>query len=260
MATASDIATFKFTFAPGDSGAIAGDCNGAPVRDGGVAEVDARAAYHILQDVPGVGAAESLLATAGDATDKSRAAAILVEYAAGEDFNPDSQNADRLILRALDTNFDHTGTTVATGNYAGAPVEFGVAPPYGERYVITRLIVSVKDSGSIDADKYGNGVTLTNGIIVAVKRGAAVIVSLTNGDPVHTNAEWAEKCYDADISDYGAGDNFLHARWTFAKTGRPVVLDGELGDRLVVILNDDFTGLTGHRFTVNGYREYMTAP
>ena len=44
-------------------------------------------------------------------------------------------------------------------------------------------------------------------------------------------------------------------RWTFAKSGAPIRLDGAKNARLEVLLNDDLTGLVDHHFVVQGYEQ-----
>ncbi len=73
---------------------------------------------------------------------------------------------DILIYQYLDTNGDGTGTTNAIGNYSVTADDF-----YYEATRpcdIERMIVCVRDTGAFDAEDYGNGVALTNGIRVLV--------------------------------------------------------------------------------------------
>ena len=168
------------------------------------------------------------------------------------------QQVDVDLFRFLDTDGDGTGTKEATGNYALAEEEFYIQPPDGESYFISRLIIEIKDAGSIDAGSYGNGITLTNGIQVQKKDGSGVIVDFTDGEPIITNADWAKFCYDVKTSEFGSGNNYVNVRWTFSKaTGGlkgGVFLDGSNNERFTVILNDNFSNLTGHTFMVQGYK------
>jgi hypothetical protein len=81
------------------------------------------------------------------------------------------------------------------------------------------------------------------------------ICSLTDGVPVKKNTHWSRLCYDAQPSNYGAGAETLNVRWTFEKAGYPLRLQGNNNERLEVVLNDDFSGLAGHYFLVEGYIE-----
>ena len=70
--------------------------------------------------------------------------------------------------------------------------------------------------------------------------------------PVKTNPDWGSYCYDASVSKYGTGIEQLLVRWTFNKLGRPIILDGDKSEEMGLILNDDFSGLEGHYFNMQG--------
>ena len=130
-----------------------------------------------------------------------------------------------------------------------------IQPPSGEVFHVHRLLVFVQDAGTFDSGSYGNGITLTNGIAVRVQNNEGTYSDLTAGLPVKINPHWKRLCYDVDISTYGQGDEAMGARWTFSKAGHPIRLDGGSGDRLEVLLDDDFTGLIDHTFLVQGFVE-----
>lgn len=162
-----------------------------------------------------------------------------------------------IISQFLDLVGDGSGVNNAVGTY-GSPTDFKITPASDEIYVISRLIVSLEDTVGMDADAYGNGITLTNGIAVAVKDGSGVVDALT--DPTHlikTNGAWAHYCYDTELLEWGSGNEHLVVRWTFSKSGKPLVLRGHRGEFLAVTLNDTFTGLVGHHFLVQGYTESL---
>ena len=163
-----------------------------------------------------------------------------------------------MINQFLDTVGDGSGTTNAIGDYSdtGAGVEeFFYTDPSGGGLdlppsYIHRMIVSIGDTTGMQASEYGNtGAALTNGVSIAVKRAAATLIDLTP-EPILTNAQWGAYCYDVDLKTWGAGDELLLVRWTFTKSGSPIKL--EAGDKLVVTLNDDCSGLTDHRFLIQG--------
>lgn len=155
--------------------------------------------------------------------------------------------------RFLDTNCDGTGTKNANGNYSSAAQDFCLQVPLEstEKYLIYRLLISIRDSGALDASSYGNGITLSNGVTIKVYNPLGEVAeNITDDQPVFTNADYAALCYDSETSEYGTGDNYLRVRFTLAASGYPIVL--EPGAKIVVRLNDDFTGLISHRFMVQG--------
>lgn len=160
------------------------------------------------------------------------------------------------ISRYADTVGDGTGIKDAIGDYSGAPVAFKIAPPNDVTYKVQRMIVFIKDQGNFDADKYGNNITLTNGIIIQVVRGETVLWNVTDDITVKTNTGWKKLCHDEIVSSYGVGDQNATYRYTFSKDGAPILLDGSSNEELRIILNDDFQGLTGHSFRIGFTKEY----
>jgi hypothetical protein len=158
-----------------------------------------------------------------------------------------------IISHYLDTNGDATGTYDAVGDYSGAAEEFYYEAPAGGA-TIERMLVSIGDTVGMQAQEYGNlGAALTNGIVVEIQDEDGVVnVVLTGQAPVHTNSEWGALCYDVDLKSWGSGNELLVVRWTFARSGESVRLNA--GQKLVVRLNDSFTGLLSHRFMIQGYR------
>lgn len=163
--------------------------------------------------------------------------------------------ADAMLRRFLDTNGDGSGTKNANGNYSSAEEIFYIQPPAHQNYLLYRMMAYVKDSGTFDSGSYGNGITLTNGIAVRVSDDSGVQHDLTDGVPVKTNPDWRQHCFDAEPSSYGLGDEALGVRWTFTRGGPPILLEGANGDRLEVVLHDDFSGLITHTFKVEGVIE-----
>lgn len=163
-----------------------------------------------------------------------------------------------LLYRFLSDDGTTTGAKDATGNYSGAAEEFYVEPGPGEVFHIARLIVSIEDGAAFAVSEYGNmGVTLTNGVKVEVRSGShaapTTVLDLMDGLAVTSNGEWG--CHNFDVSnlDWGAGNQMLLARWTFSATDGELRIDGDAGERLSVILEDDLSALIHHRFLVQGY-------
>jgi hypothetical protein len=160
-----------------------------------------------------------------------------------------------LLNRILDTVGNGTGTKNAIGNYLGAGLGetvFKIAPPADEAFRIHRMLVHIRDTGAFAAEEYANIAALATGVKIATFRDTTEITDLTDGLPIKTNAEWGRLCYDVLISEYGVGDEFLHARWTFSKFSSGLWLNGDESDSLQVILNDDFSTLVEHQFVVQG--------
>jgi hypothetical protein len=163
------------------------------------------------------------------------------------------------ISRFLDTNGNGTGTKIANGDYSPAgsgQTIFFCQPASGEIFRITRMIVNIEDNAVLQAGGYGAQVSpLASGITVRTANGAIPTQDLTDGLPITSNAAWGRFCFDVLLTDFGAGNNFVSVRWTFAKGGTLIRLDGDQDDRLEVVLNDDLDFLVNHTFMIQGYVE-----
>lgn len=157
-----------------------------------------------------------------------------------------------IISRLCDTNGDGSGTTNANGDYSGTPDIFYIAPPAGETYDLSRIIVSMEDTAGMQAQEYGNlGAALGTGVVLRVSDNGGVTNTLTPFN-ITTNSQWGALCYDVDVKSWGSGNELLAARFTFAKSGIPLKLDGTKGEKFEVVLSDDLRGLISHYFLVQG--------
>lgn len=163
------------------------------------------------------------------------------------------------LVRILDTDGDGTGDTNANGDYSLAAEEFYIQPEDDQDIEITRLIVHIRDT-KIIASSYGN--INAGGLVNGVRIFSDTVggdVYFDGGEPIHTSAEWARLCHDAEHKKWGPGDEFLSVRYSFFKftTDHELVvgglrLRGHLSERFVVRVNDDLQGLKEHTFTVQG--------
>ncbi len=164
---------------------------------------------------------------------------------------------NQLLSRYLDTDGDGTGTKNAVGGtYTATPEEFYIQAQGGDRLSIARMIISIEDGSGVKPELYGAGAALTVGITVKVLSSTgAVIMDLTDGVPIKTNALWGSLCYDVDSKSWGntPTDELVVVRWTFSKSGRPIILED--GQKLVVLLSDDMDHLINHYFLVQGFYE-----
>ena len=158
------------------------------------------------------------------------------------------------LVRYLDTNGDGTGTNNAVADYSATSAEFFIQAPPGESFIIYRMIISLAN-GNMRPDQYGgSGGALSNGIAVRMQSSRGVL-DLLDGVPITTNGDWNFIAHDRILDEYGsATSQTLTVRWTFARFGGPLVLNGTRGDQLVVECSDDLTGLSTHRFMIQGYR------
>lgn len=161
-------------------------------------------------------------------------------------------------FRYLDTNGDGTGDENAIGDYGTTPDVFFIQPAEGQIMLLSRIIVFVEDAKGFLADIYGGSLApaLTNGITMKVVDDKGTQIDLTNGQPIKTNSQWSQICYDAQLIDWGAGSNDAMAvRFTFAKSGSVIRLEGDKNERFEIGLSDSMVHLEKHTFMVQGYYE-----
>lgn len=132
---------------------------------------------------------------------------------------------------------------------SSTPVEFLYQPDNDVTFKAYRLMVSIFDGGAFSGDNYG-GVAgpLANGIDIEACAG----IDLLDGLPITRHADWGIHCHDYSFSNFGAGVELFHIRWTFADAGAPIYIDGSLGDTFTARVNDDLTSLSHHYFVLQG--------
>lgn len=157
------------------------------------------------------------------------------------------------IYRFLDTNGDGTGDKNANGDYSVTEGIFYIKPPVGEVYEIHRIIASIEDTAGMQAQEFGNlGAPLTNGLVLRLSDDTGVLADITDGLPVKTNAQFGQISYDVELKTWGSGNELLLVRFTFEKSGQPIILRGDLGEKIEVVCNDNLSGLLSQYFSVQG--------
>jgi hypothetical protein len=63
-------------------------------------------------------------------------------------------------------------------------------------------------------------------------------------------------CYDASVKNWGAGNEMLLVRWTFAKAGQDGINVSD-GESLSVFMSDDLSGLLRHSFMFQGFHSRL---
>lgn len=129
------------------------------------------------------------------------------------------------IYQLLSTNGDGTGTANANGDYSSTPTSFKISSDEIERVEIWRMLVGIQDTGAFDAAKYGNGVTLTNGIKLRLMDKLDQVIETYTPEPIKSNGGWAFLCHDFNHLAMGTGDEIGTVRWTFTKSGQPIIID-----------------------------------
>lgn len=161
----------------------------------------------------------------------------------------------------MDTPLDFAYTTsaiVRIGNHNLAvngsvtTVIAKTTPPSGVKWDITRVMVHIEDDSAMDSGRFGGIAGLTNGVVLRMKDGTH-----QNIYNVKTNGELSQRSYDLTYDDKAPAGIFgLTCRTTFAgpsKHGVVIRLDGNTGDELQLLIQDDLTELTDFHIIAQGH-------
>lgn len=160
------------------------------------------------------------------------------------------QSHTPLLIRPFTDNSLPTGRYNINENTLITPKSYFVEALEGERLLINRLLIQIVDTLNFDATKYGNNITLVNGIYIYIERSDGRVNVLNNIDPIFTNSDWTAYAHDSTLSDYGVGNQSLSTRWSYFKHGRGITL--EEGDKLGIRIKDDLRGLIHQHFSAEG--------
>lgn len=141
----------------------------------------------------------------------------------------------------------------ANGNYAIVNKTFSAAPPAGEIWYISRIMVYVQDTGNFDATLYGNGIVMANGYHSWHTHKGHDHVLMPAEAGVKSTGDLAANMFGIQHEAFGTGDEWLAAPFIFEDIGGPVVLNGDDNESFNVEFRDDLTGLNKHYFTLEGY-------
>jgi len=116
------------------------------------------------------------------------------------------------------------------------PISFRIQPPAERIWNIERIIIGMKTEGEPDDSTFGDIASLTNGVIVR---------EVINGS-IRTLAQWrdnsdiAQDMFDVTFTSASRlGQYGVRGRWTFTKFSHEVILNGNNGDYIEVIIQDD---------------------
>lgn len=163
--------------------------------------------------------------------------------------NSENRNPEKHIFQMVSSVGDGTGVTELN---AAAPADYMIKPKAGEIYVLKRLNLWQIDANFNSASGYGAGSALTNGIGITVENGLGVIKNYTPLK-IKTTYEWSLLAGVDASTSLAAGADVNLVRWTFAKGGGNIVLNGTKGEFLKFSFGDAMNFMTNLRIQVQGY-------
>ena len=145
---------------------------------------------------------------------------------------------------------DGSGAISAVGNYSGGATDWVIRPTAGETLRVISLAITLADAGKAKVDDYGfitGG--LTNGVDILVALGEAPF-SILAGNKPKTNA--ALMAIGASALNTTDDDTYVQVVLGFTQEYAGGLILRGADDRLIVRLNDNFTGLKIHQFLAAG--------
>lgn len=161
----------------------------------------------------------------------------------------------------VDSPFSNAYTTAGTAiehiivdlaNTAGtlaSPKSYKIMPQAGEKFHLLRMLGSIVSPDAPDDGKFGSLASLTNGCVIRRYDGTSGTYSKFT--TWHDNSDIISDMFDVVYSDaprFGLyGTRF---RWTISKVGVAIKLNGDAGDYVEILIQDDLTALDS--FTIKG--------
>lgn len=137
------------------------------------------------------------------------------------------------VVKGVESNM-----TSAVGSLA-SPVIYELAPPPGVIWQITRMLITITDNLTMDDGKFGGIAALTNGVVGVANTTAGRIANITDWK---TNGDMMRDMYDVEYNDRAPSGGYgLRARWTFRNAGIVAELNGDNGEYLRALIQDDIT-------------------
>lgn len=136
-----------------------------------------------------------------------------------------------------------------------APQSFKVMPPAGDIWHLTRILIEMTHSTAGDNGLFGNLPALTNGVVL--RRYDGLTGTYATFTVWKTNSDIVTDMYDVTYSarSGGGGSYGTNARGSFDRAKAIVYLDGDAGDYLELLVQDDLTGLASFRIKAQGHLE-----
>lgn len=132
------------------------------------------------------------------------------------------------------------------------PVEFSAGPPAGKKWFIARMIIVMEDN-SMNWKKFaGISGGLTNGLDIEYSEGG-VMKDLLDGEPIKTNLDFIEQCYDTEIDSENT--DIIRVRWTFSKSGTFLQMNNTHADKMLIRVNDNLSSVDYFHVRIQGYEE-----
>jgi hypothetical protein len=155
----------------------------------------------------------------------------------------------------LEQLFDTTGDGSGTTEMAAASAIYKVVPPAGTIYDVHRINVYVEDNTKFEGGKYAGAASLINGIDITVHNAGGSVLRFTQ-QKVKKIGHWDLLAgIDMLFTNFTSGNDLAAIRWTIARSGPPMTLNGDAGEFIQIEVGDDLSSLVSHMAQVQGTKE-----
>ena len=150
---------------------------------------------------------------------------------------------------AGESYFDCGSTNIAVDGSVN-PVIFSIKPPYNVSWDIEAISVNFIDNADMDASTFGSRTSLINGLLIRRSDG-----DYNNLFMIYNNNGLLLRGFDLlNIPKAPSGVYMFDFRLLFEKTyGSIIRLEGNLSDRLEIVVSDDLTSQTRIVSTISGH-------
>ncbi len=157
------------------------------------------------------------------------------------------------IVKFLTTVGDGSGTNNLNGNYSTSSTDFYYQPASTQKYYIQQVIIQVSDTAKFNQIDYG---TITSGITNGVKfyiNQNGTEIPLISGFAFKTNEDFFALTPHISLTTFAGTADTMTVEFDVQQDfGLPLILDGAENTKFIVRLNDNFSTLTAHRFSLRG--------
>lgn len=161
--------------------------------------------------------------------------------------------------RPLDFNYEvggivevvHTNLKTTAGTLA-APITHLIKPEPGKIWFVNRILLTMTHPNASADNLFGGIAALSNGVVLRASI-AGQFFSFTNWK---TNSDIILDMFDVNYSDKAGPSLFgTSGRGSFSRVGVLVKLNGDAGDFMDVLVQDDLTTLSSFFINGQGYAE-----
>lgn len=169
------------------------------------------------------------------------------------------KTADKAIYKFLRLDGKPAGSANMAVDGDPGPINFKAGPTGTQVWEITRIIFHLRDNvAGMKPEEFGGISALgAKACQLGVMQAGTEVLDFTNGLDIAANQDFGRICYDLAFVSGGSGANAntaLQSRFTFAKAGHPILLQGWNKDEIFMGINADIDAVLEFTAQIQGYQ------